>query len=87
MKQLRFRECLLDGSLRLVLETHIALTPWQRLMVRNYALGQYRKRIIGARGWRKAGYQRILAELENDSFLERPMPKHDYEQEALVFGG
>jgi hypothetical protein len=87
MKALRFRECVLDGNLRLVLETHIALTQWQRLKARNYALMDYRKRLIGSRGWKKRGYLRIIAELENDSFLERPIPRYDFEQESLVFGG
>ena len=84
---MRFRECMLDGGLRTVLETPVALTPWQRLKVRTFGLDEYKRRIKHMRGWKRDGMMRIITELENDTFLERPIPKSDSEREALVFGG
>ena len=84
---MRFRECEVGGQLRLVLETPIALTPWQRERTRYWARENYRKRLTDSRGWKKAGYERIMAELDGDTFLERPVPAHDWERECLIFGG
>lgn len=86
MKALRLRECMLDGNLRTVIDTPIPLTPWQRLKVREYAGSEYRKRIKQARGWKRDAMERILSELEQNTFLERPVPKYDSERECLLFG-
>ena len=86
MKSLRIRECLLDGVLRTVIETPIPLSEWQRQKVREYAGKEYRSRIKQVRGWKKAGMERIISELDNNTFLERPIPKSDSERECLVFG-
>lgn len=86
MKSLRMRECLLDGSMRTVIDTPVPFTPWQRAKVRAYASEYYRKRLKGLRGWKKASVERICSELDNDTFLERPIPKEVWERECLVFG-
>jgi hypothetical protein len=86
MKSLRLRECLLDGRPRTVIDTPTPLTPWQRAKVRNWATEYYRKRKQGLKGWKLASVERICTELDNDTFLERPIPKEVWEQECLVFG-
>jgi hypothetical protein len=86
MKSLRMRECLLDGVMRTVIDTPTPLTPWQRAKVRNFASEFYRKRLKDLKGWKKASVIRICAELDNDTFLERPIPKEVWEQECLVWG-
>jgi hypothetical protein len=80
------RECLLDGVMRTVIDTPVPLTDWQRLKVRDYAMRYYRKRMAELRGWKREGAERILSELDQNTFLERPVPKSDSEQECLIFG-
>ena len=86
MKALRIRECFLDGVLRTVIETPIPLTDWQRVKVRDYASKFYKKRLRELRGWKREGVERILSELDQNTFLERPVPKSDSERECLIFG-
>lgn len=86
MKTLRVRECLLDGVLRTVVETPVPLTEWQRLKVRDWAMRDYRRRIPQARGWKREGMERILSELDQNTFLERPVPKSDSEREVVLLG-
>lgn len=86
MKALRMRECVLDGVLRTVIDTPVPLTPWQRLKVRDYASRFYRKRLRELRGWKREGVERILSELDQNTFLERPVPKSDSERECLLLG-
>jgi hypothetical protein len=86
VKSLRIRECYLDGVLRTVIETPVPLTPWQRLKVRDWALRDYRKRITQKRGWKRDAMDRIMCELDQNTFLERPVPKSDSERECLIFG-
>lgn len=83
---MRVRECYLDGVLRTVVETPIPLNAWQRLKLRNYATGFYRKRLKELRGWKREAVERILSELDNNTFLERPVPKSDSERDCLIFG-
>ena len=77
---------MLDGALRTVIETPVPLTQWQRLKVRDWALREYRHRIKQVRGWKRAGMDRIICELDQNTFLERPVPKSDSERECLIFG-
>jgi hypothetical protein len=77
---------MLDGVLRTVVDTPIPLTPWQRMKLRNWASPFYRKRMKELRGWKRLAAERICVELDNDTFLERPVPKSDSERECLVFG-
>ena len=87
MKSLRVRECFLDGVLRTVVETPVPLNDWQRLKLRDYCTRFYRKRLKELRGWKRDGVERILSEMDQNTFLERPVPKSDSERECLIFGG
>lgn len=86
MKALRIRECVLDGALRTVVDTPFPLTDWQRVKVRDYAMRFYKKRLGEVRGWKREGVERILSELDQNTFLERPVPKSDSEQEIVLLG-
>ena len=86
MKSLRIRECLLDGVLRTVIDTPVPLSEWQRQKVREYAGKQYRSRIKQMRGWKRSGMERILSELDNNTFLERPVPLNDFEHDCVLMG-
>jgi hypothetical protein len=86
MKSLRVHECILDGVPRTVVDTPTPLTPWQRAKLRDWASAFYRKRLKELRGWKKGAVLRMCTELDNDTFLERPIPKEVWERECLVFG-
>ena len=82
---MRIHEALVDGVLRTVVDTPVPLSPWQRLRVREWGLGHYRK--LNKRGWKREGVERIVGELDQNTFLERPVPKFDCESEVTLFGG
>lgn len=71
----------------LILETPIALSPIQRLAVRNYAIQEYKRRIKTiSKPTVKEQMANIISLLESNKFLERPIPSHDCDRESILFG-
>lgn len=84
---MRIHEVDVEGQLRTAIDTPIALTPFQRARVRWWASEWYRKKIKSVRGAKRAAVERILVELDGDTFIERPVPRYDSDEEVTLFGG
>ena len=71
----------------LILETPIPLSSMQRAAVAEYAEKEYRRRLVGLpSGDRRDAIVKVIEALRAGNFLERPIPKHDYEKEAIAYG-
>ncbi len=82
MRQPRF----IPTELGLVLETPIPLSDVQRQAVASYAEKEYRRRLSGLTGDRRAAVVKVIDAIRRGDFLERPVPAHDYEREAIAYG-
>ena len=75
------------SDMGLILETPIPLSDRQRDAVAKYAEGEYRRRLVGLpSGDRRDAIVKVINALRCGNFLERPVPAHDYEKEALAYG-
>jgi len=70
----------------LMLDTPIPLSRIQRCAVAAYAEKEYRHRLPTERGHKREAIVKIIEALRADNFIERPVPLHDYEQEAILYG-
>ena len=70
----------------LVLETPIPLSDVQRQAVADYAEKEYRRRLPGLTGDRRDAVVKVIDAIRRGDFLERPIPAHDYEREAIAYG-
>ena len=75
------------SDMGLILETPIPLSARQRLAVADYAEKEYRRRLIGLpAGDRRDGIVKVIDALRRGDFLERPIPAHDCDKEAIAYG-
>ena len=75
------------SDMGLILETAIPLSLRQRRAVADYAEKEYRRRLRGlSSGDRRDAIVRVIEALRADNFVERPIPAHDYEKEAIIHG-
>lgn len=70
----------------LILETAIPLSRFQREAARQYAEQEYRRRLKGLTGDRRAALVKVIEALRRGDFVERAVPAHDCEKEALLYG-
>lgn len=83
MKQPRF----IMTDIGLVLETPVPLSFRQRDATRKYAIEVYSKRVLQVpSGSRREGLYNIIKLLNEDNFVERPIPAHDCDREAIIYG-
>ena len=75
------------SDMGLILETAIPLSFRQRRAVADYAEQEYRRRLKGLpSGDRRDAIVRVIEALRANNFVERPIPAHDYEKEAIIHG-
>jgi hypothetical protein len=83
MKQPRF----ILTDIGLILETPMPLSSMQREAARRYAMTTYTKRVLQVpAGQRRENLYRVITALKNNDFLERAVPAHDCDREALIYG-
>lgn len=82
MKPPRF----IQTEIGLVLETAIPLSPIQREAARQYAEKEYRRRLPGLTGDRRAALVKVIEALRSGDFIERAVPANEWDKEALIYG-
>lgn len=71
----------------LICETPIPLTPGMRKRARSFAIGVFGQRWRNLPpGDRKEAVGRVLKALQDDNFVERPVPKYDSTKEVTIHG-
>ena len=74
------------SDMGLILETPVPLSDRQRDAVAKYAEAEYRRRLKTARGDIRDATIKIITALRSGNFLERPIPAHDCDKEAIAYG-
>jgi len=69
-----------------MLDTPVPLSPPQRDAVAQYAVKEYRRRIRTLTGPKRDTMAKVIRDIKTGNFIERPVPLHDCEQEALIYG-
>jgi len=69
-----------------MLDTPIPLSKIQRDALAQWAIKEYRRRIKTLTGTKRETMARVITAIMRDNFVERPIPAHDYEQEAIIYG-
>jgi len=71
----------------LILESCIALTPMQREAARQFAMKEYKRRLIGLpMGDKRDALVRVITRLTKNQFTERMIPVSDSEREVVLHG-
>lgn len=71
----------------LILESCIALTPMQREACKQFAIKEYKRRLIGLpAGDRRDAIVNVLYLLTKNNFIERIIPFSDSEKEVILHG-
>jgi hypothetical protein len=68
----------------LILETPIPLSPMQVAAVASWAEQEYRRRLKGLTGDRRAALVRVIEDVRARRFVERPIPAHDCDREVIL---
>lgn len=69
----------------LVLETPIPLTPMMREAAKNFAIGEYKRRMKGLpSGDRRDNLVKVVELLQKDQFMERAIPVNDFDKESIL---
>ena len=71
----------------LILESCIALSPRQREAARQFAIKEYKRRLLGLpNGDRRDALVKVLYLLTQNQFIERIVPFSDSEKEVVLHG-
>lgn len=71
----------------LILETPISLSPVQREACRQFAIKEYKRRLIGLpSGDRRDALVRVIDRLTKNNFVERVIPLYDSSKEVVLHG-
>lgn len=71
----------------LILETSIPLTPIQREACRQFAIKEYKRRLIGLpSGDKRDSLVRVIDRLNKNKFMERMIPLTDSDKEVILHG-
>jgi len=71
----------------LILETSIPLTPIQRESCRQFAIKEYKRRLIGLPlGDKRDSLVRVIDRLNKNKFMERMIPLTDSDKEVILHG-
>lgn len=71
----------------LILESAIPLSPRQREACRQFAIKEYKRRLIGLpAGNKRDALVDVITRLIKNNFIERMIPQHDCDKEAIIHG-
>lgn len=69
-----------------MLDTPVPLSQHQRFAVAQFAIKEYKRRIKSLTGTKREVMASVIEAIMANNFIERPIPAHDYEEEALIYG-